>query len=231
LAENLSGSVKGNCSPLPNKSFQEVNPEIRVNGGSEENSGRRIQKDNQQAPQFQLQDATWGIPLRIELRKESPNEQGQSLPKDNQDESSFTNDKGQSSIQDNQAVETHNLQSSEGQLGKPSSSVEVDVIATSCHVPELGNARSDDLLALQFSEGQLEHDLLGKAEVVSSLNLEPKILVSASRYTNCSLVKCETPPCSFQERRREMKEIKHFLKKDSRFCKIIQRIRETGPAD
>jgi hypothetical protein len=167
------------------------------------------------SPQFCIQRADWGNPLQITLKKESANEQGQSRLQDNQVESSCTNINGKSVIQDNLAVETHNLQSSEGQLRKPSFLVEVGVIATSCLGPKLGNARSDDLLALQVSEQQLEHDLLGKDEVVSSLNLNPEITVSKSKtFTNCLLVRCETPTSRFQERRREMDDIEHFLKKD-----------------
>jgi hypothetical protein len=139
--------------------------------------------------------------------------------------------KSQSSIQDNRAVETHNLQSSEGKLRKPSFSVEVDVITTSSLGLELGNSGSDNLLALQASEGQLKHDLSGRAEVVSSLNSEPKILVSPSKFTNCSLVRCETPSSRYQERRREMDEIEQFLKKDYHFSGFMTGLRrvDSGP--
>jgi hypothetical protein len=133
-------------------------------------------------------------------------------------ESLFTNNKGQSVIQDNQAVETHNLQGSEGQLRKPTKLFGVDVIATPIRKDNEVNARSDDLLALQVLGNQLEHNLSGKDEVVSSLNLDPEILVSESRtFTNRLLVRCETPTSCFQERRREMAEIEHFLDNDFRF--------------
>jgi hypothetical protein len=106
----------------------------------------------------------------------------------------------------------------------------VDVIAT----PSLGhnevNARSDDLLALHTVERQLEHDLSGKAEAVLSLNPEPKILVSKSKFKNCSFVRCESPSSRFQERRQEMDETEKFLNKDSlRFGGITRQIRETSP--
>jgi hypothetical protein len=168
--------------------------------------------------------------LTIELRKETPNEQGQSLPSEDQVESSFTNDKGQSCIQDNLAVESHNLQSSEGQLRKPSSSVRVVVIATHCFMPELGNARSDDLLASQVLGNQLERDLSDQEEVVSSLNSQPEISVSASKkFTNCSLVRCETPSSRFDERRREMDEIEHFLKQDFKFSGFVRQLMGYSP--
>jgi hypothetical protein len=57
------------CRLLPYKRIQEVNPGIRTNGDSEESSGRSIQKSKLQDPQFRLQKATLGNPLRIELRK------------------------------------------------------------------------------------------------------------------------------------------------------------------
>jgi hypothetical protein len=94
VVENLPDLVNEACNPLPNQSTQEANSEIRINGDSEESSGRGIQRGNQQVPQFRLQKAIWGNPLRIELRKESSNEQGQSFPTENQAESSFTNDIG-----------------------------------------------------------------------------------------------------------------------------------------
>jgi hypothetical protein len=175
-------------------------------------------------PVFCLEKDNWGNPIRIHLGKDSSNEHGQSLPTENHVESSFTNDKGQSEIQDNLAVETHNLQSSEGQLWKPTESFGVDVIATPSLVHNEVNARSDDLLSLQ-AEQQLEHGPSGMAKVVLSLDPEPKILVSESTFTNCSLVRCETPSSRFQERRREMDEIEHFLKKDGlRFDWITRRI-------
>jgi hypothetical protein len=94
----------------------------------------------------------------------------------------------------------------------------------------LGNARSDDLLALQVSERQLEHNREKTGEVVSTLNLNPEITVSeAKTFTNCLLVRYETPTSRFQEKRREIDEIQHFLKKDWRFSSIVQRIKQLNP--
>jgi hypothetical protein len=89
-------------------------------------------------------------------------------PKDDVDSMNIT---GQSSTQEIETVETHNLQSSEGQLRKPTDVVKADVIAA--FIPERHNpvfARSDDLLALK-AENQLELDLSGKAEVKSGLKI------------------------------------------------------------
>jgi hypothetical protein len=62
------------------------------------------------------------------------------------------------------------------------------------------DARSDDLLALQAMGNQPEHDLSGKAEVVSSLNSEPEVLVSESKtFTNCLSVRAETLTSRFQD--------------------------------
>jgi hypothetical protein len=60
-------------------------------------------------PPIHIQKAAWGIPLQIMLKKETANEQRQSTSQDIQAISSFTNTDGQSSIQDNPAVESHNL--------------------------------------------------------------------------------------------------------------------------
>jgi hypothetical protein len=146
-------------------------------------------------------------------------------------QSGFTNNiDGQSEIQDNQAVEAHNLQSSEGQLRKPSFLFGVDVIDTSSLGDKSENTRSDDLLALQALGNQLEHSLVGTGETVSSLNLDPEILVSESKtLTNCLLVRAETPTSSFRERRREMADIEHFLSKDWRFSSFVQGLRRTNP--
>jgi hypothetical protein len=145
---------------------------------------------------------------------------------------SFTNNNiGQSSIQDIQAVETHNLQSSEGQLRKLTELFGVDVMATPSFEHNEVNARSDDLLALQ-TEQRLEHDLSGTAEVVSSLNPDLEISVSKSqKFTNCILARpvAPTPPSRFQERRQEMEEIGYFLKKDPRFYTFPYLIHPTSP--
>jgi hypothetical protein len=169
----------------------------------------------------------------IESGKDSSNEQGQSelIKMKIHVESSFTNDKGQSSIQDNLAVETHTLQGSEGQLRKPIELFGVDVIAT----PSLGhnavNPRTDDLLALQ-TEQQLEHSADEKGSTLSSLNPEPVITVSKSRFTNCSLVRCEIPPLSrFKERLREMLEIERFLNKDYHFAYLLNDLDAPMPPD
>jgi hypothetical protein len=74
------------------------------------------------------------------------------------------NNQGQSCIQESKSVESHNSQSSEGQLRKPTNVVKVDVTATFSESNDMVNARSDDLLALK-AENQLELDLSGKAEV------------------------------------------------------------------
>jgi hypothetical protein len=96
--------------------------------------------------------------------------------------------------------------------------------------PNWGNAGSDDLLALQASEQQLEHNLSGNDEVVLSLNCNPEILVSESKtFTNCLLVRRETPTSRFQERCREMAEIEHFLDLNWRFSGVVQGIRGTDP--
>jgi hypothetical protein len=135
------------------------------------------------------------------------------------------NNSRQSSIQEIETVETHNLQSSEGQLRKPTDVVEVEVIATS--LPGRHNkvfARSDDLLALQ-AENQLELDHSGKAEVKSCLeeDLGPDFQVRKSKeHPNCSLVRPvnpEPPPDSpallkCKMRRKEMDEIEHFLSRE-----------------
>jgi hypothetical protein len=133
--------------------------------------------------------------------------------------SEFTiKDKGQSVFQDNQAVDSHNLQSSEGQPQKPSSPGKGDAIAT--FTPSgtgLGNACGDDLLASQAEGNQLEHSLTEQAETVSSLKV-PEILVSKSKTsTNHLIVKCDTPVTSFEARLKEMQEISHFLQLDGRF--------------
>jgi hypothetical protein len=156
--------------------------------------------------------------LTIELKQKS-------------EQSGFTNKiNGQSIIQDNHLVDFHNLRSSEGQLRKPTASFGVDVIATPSLMDDNVNARSDDLLALQAMGNQLEHGLSGKAEVVSSLNSEPEILVSKSKtFTNCPLVRAETPTSRFQERRREMAEIEHLLKQDLRFRGFVQGIQRVDP--
>jgi hypothetical protein len=55
-------------------------------------------------------------------------------------------------------------------------------------------------------------------------------VASKSTFTNCSLARCETPSSRFQQRRREMDEIEHFLKKDSlKFGWITRRIQEVSP--
>jgi hypothetical protein len=95
------------------------------------------------------------------LKRNLSNEHGQSSFQDNQATGSFTNNNGQSSIQDILTVEIHNLQGSEGQLRKPTKLFGVDVIATAIRKDNEVNARSDDLLALQVSEQQLEHNLTG----------------------------------------------------------------------
>jgi hypothetical protein len=122
-------------------------------------------------------------------------------------------------------VETHTLQGSEGQLRKPTALFRADVIAARSPLWHNSvNARSDDLLALQ-AENQLELDLSGKAEVISSLkeDLGPDFLVSKSKdHPNCSLVRQvspESPPDSpalrnCKARRAEMEEIEHFLDRD-----------------
>jgi hypothetical protein len=53
------------------------------------------------SPQFCIQKADWGNPFRIMLKKDLSNEQRQSDFQDNQVIGSFTNNKGQSCIQDN----------------------------------------------------------------------------------------------------------------------------------
>jgi hypothetical protein len=83
------------------------------------------------------------------------------------------------------AVETHDLQGSEGQLRKPTKLFGVGVIATPFRKDNEVNARSDDLLALQAVEGQLEDNTSG-LDVAPSLNLHPEISISESRtFTNC----------------------------------------------
>jgi hypothetical protein len=92
------------------------------------------------------------------------------------------------------------------------------------------NARSDDLLALQDMGNQLEHDLSGKVEAMSSLNSKQEISISKSKtFTNCLLVRAETSASRFQERRREMAEIKHFLKQDWRFKGFVQSLERVDP--
>jgi hypothetical protein len=99
-----------------------------------------------------------------------------------------------------------------------------------CKYQHRRSARSDDLLASQVLGTQLEHDLSGTAEVVASLNPEPKILVSKSKFTNCSLVRCDTPSLSYsQGRRREMDEIEHLLKQDLRFCSFASGLKLFTP--
>jgi hypothetical protein len=127
-------------------------------------------------------------------------------------------------IQEVNSVESHNLQSSEGQLRKPTKVVKVDVTATFSFCNDTVNARSDDLLALK-AENQLELDLLGKAEVKPCLNEEfgPDFQVRKSdTHPNCFLVRPmnpEPPPDSsvlldYKKRRKEMAEIEHFLERD-----------------
>jgi hypothetical protein len=168
----------------------------------------------------------------MESGKDSPNGQGQSGPikKEIQVESPITNDKSQSSIQDSLAVETHALQGSEGQLRKPTELSGVDVIATPSHGHNTVNARSDDLLALQ-AERRLEHSTVGKSSAVSSLNSEPKIIVSRSEFTNCTLVRPEGPTATprWKEIHREMEEIEQFLKKDFLFSSFTNELKGFKP--
>jgi hypothetical protein len=155
------------------------------------------------------QKANWGNHVQIRLKQEL----GQSIH-----QNLFASRNGQSVIQDNQAVETHNLQSSEGPLRKPTKLFGVDVIATPFRKDNEVNARSDDLLALQALGNQQERSLDEEGDTVSSLNSNLEILVSESKtFTNHLLVRCETPASKFQERRREMLEVEHFLDKDFRF--------------
>jgi hypothetical protein len=157
-------------------------------------------------------------PLQIELKQKSK-------------QSGFTNNiNGQSVIQDNHSVESHNVHSGEGQLRKPTASFGVDVIATPSIMDDKVNARSDDLLALQAMGTQPKHDLSGKAEVVSSLNSNPEISVSRSKtFTNCLVVRAETPTSRFQERRKEMAEIEHFLDQDWRFKGSVDGLKRVQP--
>jgi hypothetical protein len=137
------------------------------------------------------------------------------------------NKTGQSKTQETITVESHNLQSSEGQLRKPADVGKVDVTATFCLGTNKVTARSDDLLALK-AENQLELDLSGKAEVRSCLteDLGPDFQVRKSEaHPNCSLVRPvnpELPPDSptlrhFKQRRKAMAEIEHFLGRDWNF--------------
>jgi hypothetical protein len=149
-----------------------------------------------------------------------------------------TNKSGQSRIQELNSVDSHNLQSSEGQLRKPTNIVLVDVIATICLCNDTVNARSDDLLALQ-TENQPELDLLGKAEVNSRLNEERGSLFEIQKdHPNCSLVRPvnpELPPDSptlleFKRRRRAMEEIEHFLDQDRpHFGNFVSSLRSFKP--
>jgi hypothetical protein len=109
-------------------------------------------------------------------------------PVSSEDDPESMNINRQSSIQETETVETHNLQSSEGQLRKPTDVFKAEVIAA--FMPERHNpvfARSDDLLALK-AENRLELDLSGKAEVRSCLkeDLGPDFQVSKSKdHPNC----------------------------------------------
>jgi hypothetical protein len=129
-------------------------------------------------------------------------------------------------IQEIESVDSHNSQSSKGQLRKPTEVVRVDVTATPFINDEV-NARSDDLLALK-AENQLELDLSGKAEVKPCPNVElgsDFVVRKSDTLPNCHLVRPVNPEPSpdspallkFKERQREMAEIKHFLERDFRF--------------
>jgi hypothetical protein len=127
-------------------------------------------------------------------------------------------------IQETNTAESHNLQSSEGQLRMPHQIAKVEVIAALTLPEWVCNpvlARSDDPLALK-AEKQPESDLSRKVEVQSCLNEElgPDYMVQKSEsHPNCALVRPvnpESPPDSptllkYKERQREMSEIKHFL--------------------
>jgi hypothetical protein len=133
-------------------------------------------------------------------------------------------------LKDNQAVESHNLLSSEGQLSKPTFSYRADVITAFSLGDELVHADGNDLLALQGVEKQLKHNPIGNGGTVSGLNSNPDIVISESRkFTGRSLVRFETPASRRVERRKRMKDEEHFLQKDWRFRGFMEQIKSSFP--